>query len=246
MSKSFEEVISGGRLPKEIVPLANLDKDVLDDKWRPKNRDILDFPVFRAVLSGQPGSGKSTWLKNVILRKELLKRPFKKIFVVLGSSANKEWSDLGSSEDEYGNLNERVETMVQTMPPEEKLKNNTLLILDDVDLSKQAFGEENLALLTMVYRSISSHGGVSVAITCHDFVDVPVRIRRTANLFVVFKQPDLAVVKKMIGSRVGLPGNKADKVFALLKEPHDHLVFDLIQGTRYPLRLNSIKRVNFR
>lgn len=243
-AKTFEKMIKGGKLPSGIVPLANLDKDILDDRWRPKNRDILDFPVFRAVLTGQPGSGKSTWIKNIVGRKELLSRPYKKILVVLGSSANQEWTDLGASEDEEGNLEERVTTYVNEMPTEEKLTNNTLLILDDVDL--ESLSKEDMALLVMVYRSISSHGGVSVALTAHNFTDVPKQIRRCANLFVIHKQPDLAVLKKMIGSRVGVPANKADKLFGLLKEPHDHLVFDMIQGSKYPVRLNSTKKVNFK
>lgn len=229
---SFKKLVKGGRLPKAIVPIINPDKNGLDTNWT-KGRDILDFPIFRAVLTGNPGSGKSTFLKNIIARRAIKKKPFRRIYVVAGSSASKEWDDIPGIR------------VVEQLPPEEKLaRPNTLLILDDVDF--KGMEKEDQELLPRLFKHFSSHFGLNIAVTSQNFTEVPVTLRRASNLFVVYRTPDLATAGRLIAERVGLPPNKAKRMLGLLKETHDHLLVDLIPGSEAPYRYNSVKKIQFR
>ena len=54
-------------LPNKIIPLPNPDKE-FHEAWD-KGRNLLNIPhPFRAVFLGPPGSGKSTAVKNILMR----------------------------------------------------------------------------------------------------------------------------------------------------------------------------------
>lgn len=66
------------RLPKEILPIPCADK-AFHEKWK-KGRDMLNIPhPFRCVALGPPNSGKSTIVKNLLIR---AKPEFEEVYVV--------------------------------------------------------------------------------------------------------------------------------------------------------------------
>lgn len=230
--KSYKELLKGGKLPMRIIPMKNEDKDGLDDKWT-KGRNRLDFPIVRAVVSGAPNSGKTQWIRNLALRKAKKGRPFKRILCVVTNELTKDWKGIPN-----------VEIFEQVMPPAEELaKPDRLLVVDDVDFGD--LSKDDQRLLIMAYRHYSSHYGLYVATTHHNLIDIPKTIRRSANLFVMFRQPDLEEMKKTLGKRAGLTSKRAEIVFDMLKDPWDHILVDMIQGSEFPLRLNSVHGIRF-
>ena len=67
------------KLPKKILPIDNPDKE-FHEAWDDK-RDMLNIPhPFRSVLLGPPNVGKTTVVKNLIIRQD---PPFEEIFVFI-------------------------------------------------------------------------------------------------------------------------------------------------------------------
>ena len=83
-------------LPKKIIPVKCSDKG-FQERWY-RGRDLLNFPhSFSMVLAGPPSSGKSTLIKNILLRAD---PPFQKVIVChFDKNGSDEWSDLGNEED---------------------------------------------------------------------------------------------------------------------------------------------------
>ena len=66
-------------LPKMIIPIKNPDKDGWHEKWK-DSRDPLNLPhPFRGVLLGKPNSGKTTVMKNILVR---CKPVFEEVLIV--------------------------------------------------------------------------------------------------------------------------------------------------------------------
>ena len=108
-------------LPRRIIPIANADKE-FHEEWK-ANRDPLNLPhPFRAVLLGQPNTGKTTLVKNILLRAQ---PEFKEMFLIhCDSEYTKEYDDVGKA----------VQVLSEIPPPnwwEGKVK--TLVILDDLE-----------------------------------------------------------------------------------------------------------------
>ena len=66
------------KLPNEIIPLPNPDKE-FHESWN-KSRNMLNIPhPFRAVMLGPPNVGKTTIVKNLLLRAD---PPFQEVIVI--------------------------------------------------------------------------------------------------------------------------------------------------------------------
>ena len=80
------------KLPNKIIPISNADKS-FHEKWYDK-RNMLNIPhPFRACCLGPPNVGKSTVIKNLIIRQH---PPFEEIFVIhCDAEHTQEYKDLG-------------------------------------------------------------------------------------------------------------------------------------------------------
>jgi hypothetical protein len=209
-----------------IIAFKNKDKG-FQEKWNPK-RDLLDMPwAFRAVFCGPPSSGKSTIVKNIILKARPL---YKKVLIVhYGGEGTQDYDEIDGIEVvPLSGLPDPVDIN----PRKEKM----LLVLEDVPLS--SINREQKQKIDRLYGYSSSHRGVSVICCAQDAFDVPVGARRSSNVFVLYKQPDLNALQTM-ASRTGFTTSEFRNLFKLCKNKHDSIMIDLTEGTPAPLRFNA-------
>lgn len=210
----------------------------MKSSWSPADTNPLKLPIFRMILAGPPGVGKTTIIKNLLLHNR-----FKKVWIVSGSKFSEEWNNLGPK------VKSRV--LINKLPPEEKLvKPRRCLILDDVSFGQWKKADKDF--LEMIFRNISSHHGLCVFISTQVFIDVPPTIRRCANVFVLWKTPDMLVTGKEIFKRAGIEAKRSVRLFGLLDESMHHCItIDLIPGlNKYhainKVRFNMTDNVNFK
>jgi len=212
-----------GKLPRKIIATGNKDKDCFADYWK-EGRDPLDFPrPYRMVLSGPPSSGKSCIIKNVIARGD-----FQEIYLVHTDPSTKEYDDL------------EIVWQDTKLPEIEMLRGsrdiNKLLIIEDCDLTRMSKGEKHT--LDRLAGNVSSHSNLSIMFTSQDPISVPLCMRRTANIFILWPQPDLIALHAM-ARRTGKDQDMYQKFFSKCTEPHDSIWIDLTKQSPFPLRLNG-------
>jgi len=213
-----------------IIAFKNKDKS-FQEKWNPK-RDLLDIPwSFRAVFCGPPSSGKSTIVKNIILKSRPL---YKKVLVVhYGGEGTQDYDEIDGIEIvPLSGLPDPVDIN----PRKEKM----LLVLEDIPLS--SINREQKQKIDRLFGYSSSHRGVSVICCAQDVFDVPVGARRSSNIFVLYKQPDLNALQTM-ASRTGFTTSEFRNLFKLCKTKHDSIMIDLTEGSPAPLRFNAYTQI---
>lgn len=216
-----------------IIAFPNKDKS-FQEKWYPK-RDLLDIPwAFRSIFCGPPSSGKSTIVKNIILKSRPL---YKKVMVVhYGGEGTRDYDEIDGIEVvPLSGLPDPVDIN----PQKEKM----LLVLEDIPLS--SLNREQKQKLDRLYGYSSSHRGVSVITCAQDAFDVPTGARRSSNVFILWKQPDLSALQTM-ASRTGYTSNEFRNLFKLCKNKHDSIMIDLTEGTFFPLRFNCYTPIAMR
>ena len=216
------------QLPNVLIPIKCSDKEGWTESWDSK-RNLLNIPhPFRLVATGPPSSGKSTAIKNIIVR---AKPPFKEIIVVhLDPEGSDEWNDVNP-------------VMKKEIPEPTSFdrKKKRLLIFEDLNLSEMS--KIDKAKLNRLFGYASSHCNLSIAITCQNSFDCPAPIRRMCNLFVIFKQPDLNSLITL-ASRTGLKSKHMLYIMSrLLNQPHDSLWIDLQRNSPAPYRLNGYDKI---
>ena len=214
------------RLPDEILPIPCSDKVGWTEKWQ-KGRNLLNLPhSWRGVFCGPPSSGKSTTIKNIILR---AKPPFDEIIVVHYSADDTtEWDDVGAD-------------VVNEIPDPHDIdpENKKLLVLEDLDLS--SLSKADLGKLNRLMGYTSSHKNMSIALTCQNAFDCPPCARRVSNLFVLWKQPDINAMSQL-ASRTGLKSKDFLSIFENhIKHDHGSLWIDLTKNSPAKLRIDGYK-----
>jgi hypothetical protein len=210
-------------LPRKIIALKNADKS-FHEKWT-ATRDPLNLPhPVRGVFLGPPNTGKTTVIKNILLR---AKPPYEEIFVVHADPEyTKEYDDLDC-------------TMLGEIPAPEEWEGEvkTCVILDDIEFS--SLSKEQKKHLDRLFGYVSTHKNISVFLTSQQAFSVPTICRRCSNLFVIYKQPDVDSLKA-IARKVGMKTDQFVDIFDnLLKVPTDSLWIDLTNKSPHPLRLNG-------
>ena len=107
------------QLDKRIYRLPNLDKKD-HENWTP-DRDILNLPSpYRIGLMAPPNRGKSTMIKNILLRAD---PPFDTIVLIHPDAESDEYKDVKAIVLDY-----------IPEPSEWNYKGKTLCIVDDIEL----------------------------------------------------------------------------------------------------------------
>ena len=218
------------RLPDKILPIKNADK-AFHEKWY-KNRNLLNIiHPFRAVLLGPPNTGKTTIVKNIILRAY---PPFQEVFVIhCDGGYTKEYEDLGNSVK-----------MLDSIPCPEDWTGEvkTLVVLDDLEF--KGMPKTQKRNLDRLFGYVSTHKNISVCLCSQDPFNVPPIVRRCSNLWVLWKCPDLASMSS-IACRCGISSSDFNYIFDnFIKDTKDSLWIDRTDKTPYPLRINGYSMIS--
>lgn len=211
------------KLPHKILPIECADKK-FQETWYDA-RDPLDIPwSFRWILSGPPSSGKSTIIKNHIIRAT---PPYKKVLIChYDAEGSNEYEDVG------GEMISELPDPKTINPAKEKM----LLIIEDLNLSTCSKTEREK--IDRLFGYSSSHRGVSLALTSQNPLDIPCGARRMANVYTIWKQMDLNGLLLM-ASRTGYKRDDFISFFKFCKKQHDSITIDCTNMTPYPLRFNG-------
>ena len=214
------------KLPKnKLFYLPNKDKSN-HEKWH-KGRDLLNIPKpARIVLIGNPNSGKSNYIKNLILRAD---PPYQKIYLLHPDDESKDYDDLG--EDEIIKLEDIPD--IDFCDPKKK----NLLIIDDINLAN--LKKDQRSRLDRITGYCSTHRNLSVFLTSQDMFNIPPSVRRNASVFILYKNcPDLASLAT-VASRTGLNSKKLFDIFQKCKNTRDSIMVDLTPNSPSKLRING-------
>jgi DNA polymerase III delta prime subunit len=212
-------------LPNYILPLPNPDKS-WHESWT-KNRNLLNLPhPFRLVAFGPPGVGKSTIIKNILLRSFPV---FERVTVLHVDPENsREWQDLGD---------DGVEIRGDIPSPDswdDSVKH--LVICDDLDVKQ--LGKEQSRALDRMFGYASTHRNISICLTAQDSTNVPPSIKRCANVFILWKMPDIDAMSRL-AKQSGMKAKEMRAIFDTFDNFRDSLWIDLTPGTPYRLRKNG-------
>jgi len=211
------------KLPQCIIPIKNPDK-AFHEKWKP-SRDPLNLPhPFRVCLLGKPNSGKTTIMKNIIVR---CRPAFQEILLVhCDPESTQEFDDLDV---------ETVDEIPHTSELDPDVKR--LIILEDLEYGNMSKTQK--ACLDRLYGYASTHKNTSVMLTSQDGFSIPTICRRCCNMWIIWKVDDIDSINT-IGRRIGLKKAQIEKIFDdHLVDSHDSLWVDLTAKTPYPLRING-------
>ena len=231
-------------LPKKLIAIGNKDKE-FHEQWE-VGRDPLNFPhPFRVCLSGPPNTGKSTCVKNIILRAN---PRFKRVTIIHADPQRKIPKGDGNPDEqkgthEYEDLGEHGVEMREDIPNPSEFDSSekTMVVIDDIDLASMTKAQRSAADRLLGY--VSTHKNISVCVCLQDFFRCPVNLRRNCNVFVIWNNPDKSSMGTL-GKRLGIP-NFAEFMEENCPEKHDSLWKDETHRTPYPWRFNGYDLFHF-
>jgi hypothetical protein len=210
-------------LPNRLLALPNADK-AFHEKWT-TGRNLLNFPhPFRGVFLGPPNTGKSTTVKNIILR---AKPAFEEVICIhCDSEYTQEWEDVGA-------------TMMSEIPAPEDWEGEvkTLVVLDDLEY--KGMSKDQKRNLDRLFGYCSTHKNISVCLCSQDPFNVPPIVRRCSNLWVIWSCSDIDAMSTC-ARKTGIKPAEFHRIFSrLLTEPRDSLWLDMSSKSPAPMRKNG-------
>lgn len=210
-------------LPNEIIPIPNADK-AFHEKWNEK-RNPLNIPhPFRCVALGPPNVGKTTIVKNIILR---AKPQFEKVFVIhCDPDYTQEYDDVGGE-------------MLDEIPAPDEWAGDckALVVLDDLEF--KGMNKIQRQNLDRLFGFVSTHKNISCILCSQDPFNVPPIVRRCSNLWILWKMNDMDAMATCARKS----GLKPDTMKLLFKKiitgPKSSLWLDGTEKSPFPLRKNG-------
>lgn len=216
------------RIPNEIIALPNADKE-FHEHWN-KGRNMLNIPhPFRCVALGPPNVGKTTIVKNIILR---AKPEFEEIYVIhCDPDYTKEYDDVGA------------EMLSEVPSPDEwEGKVKTLVILDDLEF--KCMNKDQRRNLDRLFGFVSTHKNISCILCAQDPFNVPPCVRRCSNMWILWKLLDLDAMSTC-ARKTGLRASNFNTIFNELNiDGHNSLWIDMTDKSPYPMRKNGYELVD--
>jgi hypothetical protein len=221
------------KIPEEMIVLPNPDKQ-FHEKWKGSpQRSLLNYPhPWRMILAAKPNSGKTTMIENVLMRVQSSPKPFLNMYCIhCDPVCTKEYKRFDVS-------------FHQSLPDLQKslFDEKTLFILEDLDY--QRMDPEQMSRLERLMGYYSTHKNISVMLTAQDPFQIPVCLRRYANIFFLWKSHDLNMVRSL-ASRTGLSKNQLEEMFRTnCTKTHDSLCIDLTPDSPAPYRKNGFEIIH--
>lgn len=223
MSKSKRKV----GLPNKLIAIPNPDKQ-FHEKWHP-GRNMLNIPhPFRCVALGPPNVGKTTVVKNLLLRAN---PPFKRVFVIhCDPDFTQEYDDVG------GEMLDDIPT-----PEEWDGDEKALVVLDDLEF--KGMNKDQRRNLDRLFGFVSTHKNISCILCSQDPFNVPPIVRRCSNLWVLWRMTDLDALSTC-ARKTGMKADNFNSIFNhLMLEPKDSLWIDMTDHSPYKMRKNGFKLI---
>ena len=206
-------------LPLCLLPIVNTDKKN-HERWQ-DDADLLDFPhPFRGVLLGPPNCGKTTTVKNILLRQL---PPFKRLYIIhCDGSYTSEYEDVGGS-------------LLRDFPKPGQWpgKEKTLVVIDDVEL--KTLNRTQKMCLDRLFGYVSTHKNISVLLCSQDPFNVPAIVRRCSNIWVLWPGRDIDSVQTCARKC----GEDLRVKFAQCEQPKDSIWIDLTDFSPLKVRKNG-------
>jgi hypothetical protein len=215
-------------LPNKIIPLPNPDK-VFHESWSP-GRNLLNIPhPFRAVFLGPPNSGKSTVVKNILMRAD---PPFKAVVIVhCDSLYTQEYKDVDNC------------IMLDRIPAPEEWPGDRKMLVILEDLEFKGMDKKQKQSLDRLFGYVSTHKNISVCLCAQDAFNVPPCVRRCSNLFVLWRCPDMDSAN-LVARKAGLTAKKLNGLFDQhCPGPKDSVWIDLSDHTPAKIRINGFTTI---
>ncbi len=216
------------RLPNRIIPISNSEKKGWREKWY-EGRNLLNLPhSFRLICIGPPDSGKSTLIKNIIIR---AKPEFERILLYHFGTGS-EYDDVEAQH-------------IDDLNPLDYEDNDekTLLIIEDCNFKNCP--KEMKQDLNRLFGYTSSHCNLSIVLTAQNPYDISCDIRRTANTIALWRNADMNALNTL-ASRCGMRKKDMEYVMIdVLKNPHDFLMIDLQTNSPCKYRINGFEPIEF-
>lgn len=238
--------------PEELIVFHNEDKKKFKETWHP-GRSLLDFPhPSRICIFGQPSSGKSSLIKNIVVRVQASDRPFEKFVVIHPSVSTQEYDWLVEGVDpEELEDDDPPFVMRNTLPTitewedivsadEEGHRPKTCVILDD--FSYENMKKKDHESLSLLMRHISTHMSCTVMVTSQNFILLPLIIRRQCQVFCIF-QPGDARNLASLAQTLLIAKSKLERFFREL-DTYDFLVVDKTPKSPAKYRLNGFQIID--
>ena len=216
-----------------MLIFGNKDKDSTSEKWKDiPNRDPLNFPhPYRCIITGEPSSGKSNTIRNIIIRANPRFKHYHLVHYGLGDTKEWECIDWTSKSDQIPDPHMFTST------------EKSLLIIEDMSMRK--LPKESLKKLSRLFGYASSHHNLSIFLTAQDPMGVPPCVRRSSNVFIMCRSPDLYALS-LLASRSGYKAQDFQYLFSkYIHQPFDNLMIDLTVNSPFPLRINGYQIIDY-
>lgn len=218
---------------KNIFVFKNSDKDGRHkETWTSTpNRGKLNFPApYRMILLGSPSSGKSNFMKNVIIEAN---PKFKEFYLIHFDKDSKEW-DM---------IDWHYKSNVLPDPSMFHGKVKKLLVIEDLEL--RSLDKDQLKRLSRIFGYSSSHHNTSIMLSQQDGLSCPVGARRCASVIYLTSTPDINAVS-ILASRAGYKATDMQYLYSkYIKGQYDSLCIDLTPSSPYPLRHNGYTPIDY-
>lgn len=181
---------------------------------------------YKCLMVGMPGLGKTFCAQQLIMHQ----RPFfEDLIIVSPYPGSTEWNEMDPTE------------ILSELPDPtyfDQFDGRTCLVLEDFTTNSKR-DEHNLSQL---FRWVSTHScgghGLCILLLYQEYISVPKICRRTANIFVLWADVDLAS-RQNIEKRVGLQKMVLSNLYkTFCKDKKDSIMIDRTCGAKYPIRLN--------
>ena len=196
--------------PSCVIPIKNKDKEF----HQPIDMEDLGNMAHpsRIIFCGQPNSGKSLCILNLLLHK---KPPFQKIYLIHNDPNTQEYSSIDTEILEEIPEIDEVDTDI-----------NNLIIIEDIDY--RSLNKDQKHLLDRYFGCYSTHCNISVWITAQDAISIPPSVRRLglASHIFLWRSGDVCHMS-ILASRFGLTPKDLSYIFKnILTDRFDSLLID--------------------
>ncbi len=248
------------KLPQRLLFIPSCDKDFIESwsdfgiskKTGLPIRDPLNFPAsFRMVLCGKPGCGKTSMIKNIIMRVQAQGPSFERIFVLHQDKKAREYQDINAEvitelpENDFWMGYSDSESQSESdsdSEQEEPYRPKTLMIIDDIcfkDMHKR-----QTVLLDRLCAFISTHCNVSLAVLNQDVFAIDPIIRKCCNIWCIWRPSDNDQCTT-ISRRAGLKSKDLVRLFDTVAPGElDSIMIDKTSRSPFPMRLNGFKLIS--